>query len=38
MEDLKTYTRDRLRELFGADAFYDRLKDVLKQYRQQFLT
>jgi sulfate permease, SulP family len=36
MEDLKTHTRDRLRELLGADAFYDRLKDVLKQYRQQY--
>lgn len=36
MEDLKTHTSDRLRELFGADAFYDRLKDVVKQYRQTF--
>jgi sulfate permease, SulP family len=34
MEDLKTHTRDRLRELFGADAFYDRLKDVVNHYRQ----
>ena len=34
MEDLKTHTSDRLRELFGADAFYDRLKDVVKHYRQ----
>ena len=36
MEDVKTHTRYRLRELFGADAFYDRLEDVVKQYRQQF--
>jgi sulfate permease, SulP family len=35
MEDLKTHTRDGLRELLGTDAFYDRLKDVVKQYRQQ---
>ena len=33
MEDLKTHTRYRLRELFGADAFYDRLKDVVNHYR-----
>ena len=36
MENLKTHTRDGLRELFGADAFYHRLEDVLKQHRQQF--
>ncbi len=36
MEDLKTHTRDNLRELLGADAFYDRLKDVVKDYRQKF--
>jgi sulfate permease, SulP family len=35
MEDLKTHTRDGLRELLGTDAFYDGLKDVVKQYRQQ---
>lgn len=35
MEDLTTHTHDRLGELFGADAFYDRLEDVVKQYRQQ---
>ena len=34
MEDLKTSTRDGLRELLGADAFYDRLKDVMTQYQQ----
>jgi len=36
MEDVKTKTRYRLRELFGEDAFYGRLEDALKQYRQQF--
>jgi len=36
MEDVKTHTRYRLNEVFGADAFYDRLEDVMKQYRQQF--
>jgi len=36
MDDVKTNTRYRLRELFGKDAFYDRLEDVVKQYRQQF--
>ena len=34
MEELITHTHDRLRELFGADAFYERLKDVVMQYRQ----
>jgi sulfate permease, SulP family len=34
MEDLKTRTRDGLRELLGADAFYDSLKDVMTQYQQ----
>lgn len=37
MEDLKTKpTRDLFRELLGEDAFFDRLKDVVKQYRQKF--
>jgi SulP family sulfate permease len=36
MEELMTHTHDRLRELFGADAFYHRLKDVVTQYRQKF--
>jgi high affinity sulfate transporter 1 len=36
MEDVKANTRYRFRELFGEEAFYDRLEDVLKQYRQQF--
>ena len=36
MEDLKTHTRDGLRELLGEDAFHDRLKNVVKQYRREF--
>jgi MFS superfamily sulfate permease-like transporter len=36
MEELITHTHDRLRELFGADAFYERLKDVVMQYREKF--
>jgi len=36
MEDVKTNTRYQLREVFGADAFYDTLEDVVKQYRQQY--
>ncbi len=36
MEDVKTNTRYRFRELLGADVFYDRLEDVVRQYRQQF--
>jgi hypothetical protein len=36
MEELITHTHDPLRELFGADAFYERLKDVVTLYRQKF--
>jgi MFS superfamily sulfate permease-like transporter len=36
IEDLKSKAGYRLRELFGEDAFYDHLEDVVKQYRQQF--
>ena len=36
MEDVKAHARYRLNEIFGDDAFYDRLDDVVKQYRQQF--
>jgi high affinity sulfate transporter 1 len=36
IEDLKTDIRGQLRELFGADSFYDRLGDVVKRYRLQF--
>jgi SulP family sulfate permease len=32
MEDVGAESRYRLRELFGEDAFYDRLDDVLKAY------
>ena len=35
MEDVKTHARYRFQELFGEDAFYDRLEDVMKQYREQ---
>jgi SulP family sulfate permease len=34
--DLKTRTAYHFKELFGEDAFYDHLEDVVKQYRQQF--
>jgi hypothetical protein len=36
MEEVKTRTAYRFRELFGEDAFYDRLEDVVRQYRRQF--
>jgi hypothetical protein len=36
MEEFKGKARYQLRELFGEDAFYDHLEDVMKQYRQQF--
>jgi len=36
MEDFKGKARYQLRELFGEDAFYDHLEDVVKQYRGQF--
>jgi len=35
MVDVGEESRYRLQELFGEDAFYDRLDDVLKGYRQQ---
>jgi MFS superfamily sulfate permease-like transporter len=34
--DLTTRTAYHFKELLGADAFYDHLEDVVKQYRQQF--
>jgi len=34
--DSKTRTAYHFKELLGADAFYDHLEDVVKQYRQQF--
>jgi len=36
MEDVKAHARYRLNEVFGEDAFYDRLEDVVTQYRQRF--
>jgi len=36
MEDVKVHARYRLNEIFGEDAFYDRLEDVVKQYQRQF--
>jgi len=36
MEDLKGKARYQLRTLLGEDVFYDKLEDVMKQYRQQF--
>jgi SulP family sulfate permease len=36
MADVKAGNRYRLRELFGADAFYDSLEDVMQAYRQQY--
>jgi len=35
MEDFKGRAHYQLRELFGEDAFYDHLEDVVKHYRQQ---
>jgi MFS superfamily sulfate permease-like transporter len=34
--DLETRTAYHFKELLGADAFYDHLEDVMKQFRQQF--
>jgi SulP family sulfate permease len=36
MEDLNAKSRYRMKDVFGEDAFYDHLEDVVKQYRQQF--
>lgn len=36
MADVKTQTSYRFRELFGDDALYEHLEDVVKQYRRQF--
>jgi len=35
MDDVREESRYQLRKLFGADAFYDTLDDVLQAYRQQ---
>jgi len=34
MEDVKESSRSRLNELFGEDAIYDKLKEVVRAYRQ----
>ena len=36
MDDLNTRARYRMWELIGEDAHYDRLEDVVRQYRQKF--
>jgi high affinity sulfate transporter 1 len=35
MDDVKAESRYKLRQLFGEDAFYDTLEDVVKAYQQQ---
>jgi high affinity sulfate transporter 1 len=35
LEDVREQRRDEFRLLFGADAFYDTLEDVLEAYRQE---
>jgi MFS superfamily sulfate permease-like transporter len=35
MDDVREESRYRLRELFGEDAFYDTLDDVMQAYRQE---
>ena len=35
MEDVEETSRYRLKELFGEDAFYDTLDDVLTAYRKE---
>ena len=35
MDDVREESRYQLRELFGEDAFYDTLDDVLKDYQKQ---
>jgi high affinity sulfate transporter 1 len=35
MDDVKEESRYNLRQLFGEDAFYDTLEDVVKAYQQQ---
>jgi len=37
MEDVAQESRYQLRDLFGADAFYASLDDVIRAYRQQVL-
>ncbi len=35
LDDVREVSRYRLRELYGEDAFYDTLDDVVKDYRKQ---
>jgi high affinity sulfate transporter 1 len=35
LDDVREQSRYELRQLFGEDAFYDTLEDVMKDYRQQ---
>jgi hypothetical protein len=35
LDDVREQSRYRLRELFGEDAFYDTLEDVMEDYRKQ---
>ena len=35
LDDVKAESRYQLRQLFGEDAFYDTLEDVVKEYQQQ---
>jgi len=35
LDDVREESRYELRQLFGEDAFYDTLEDVMKDYRQQ---
>ncbi len=35
LDDVREESRYELRQLFGEDAFYDTLEDVMKDYQQQ---
>ena len=35
LDDVRDHSRYELRQLFGEDAFYDTLEDVMKDYQQQ---
>ena len=35
LDDVREESRYNLRQLFGEDAFYDTLDDVIKDYREQ---
>ena len=36
LDDVKETSRYNLRDLFGEDAFYERLHDVIDDYKKQF--